>query len=70
MQAAAMFPDVKSFRESWVTFQTKLNSARLTYVSVTDEIKRLIAKFPEGYEGFEDQITASAVDTWTPSTFS
>ncbi|KAG4424638.1 hypothetical protein IFR04_002171 [Cadophora malorum] len=46
MQAAAMFPDVKSFRES-----------------VTDEIKRLIAKFPEGYEGFEDQITASAVDT-------
>ncbi|PVH67892.1 hypothetical protein DL98DRAFT_636049 [Cadophora sp. DSE1049] len=45
MQAAAMSPDVKSFRES-----------------VTDEIKRLIAKFPDGYEGFEKLIKAHAVD--------
>ncbi|KAH6723222.1 Fructosamine kinase-domain-containing protein [Leptodontidium sp. MPI-SDFR-AT-0119] len=36
MQAAAIFPDEESFRES-----------------VTDEMKRLIAKFPDGHEGYE-----------------
>jgi hypothetical protein len=57
MQAAAMFPEIKSFRESYANcYSPLLDLPQLTLFSIIDEMKRLIAKYQDGYEGYEKTI--------------
>jgi hypothetical protein len=54
MQATAMFPEVRALENRKSSFcSDSINLSQLNKFSIRSEIKRLIAKYPEGYEGYE-----------------